>query len=522
MSTSLPDFLFSGWQFRQGDVTEAKARGDLNGWTVSSLSCAYLKYQLELYEEQRKANAREPLPSLASLSTRKVLESIRDSDNVEEEIKTLARSMHIWTENIANTPYLILRLLDMSSATDIKGRKGTRKMLDVDEAILAGEQRVRSRPQHMDNSYLVTLKDLAIIFGPLDKDRCITIKRKTPPKGSFEFLDVKRKQSVSILGSDRSFTNTFNRVTKNVLKGLNWKNIFIQGGMVLNTLLHTDPTKDNDGDIANCDIDLYIYDLTPQEANRKVEEIHRVYSSNMKPIADYVVMKTAKTISFIPKYPERRLQIILKLQHAPLESLLRVDLDACAMAFDGTQVFMLPRCARAVETGYSVFTMDLIWGHRMGHRRETQMYRIFKYADRGFGLRILPSYVRSLEKKCPNGSATPEQKLYPTEKHKSHTRHTSRFDSEPGLKKVRRIARTAHNFVARIHHESKRTTGSEDDEVAATDSEREPVLGWISISDLDIPITLSSIPDARNNMGVFEVFMRKCAAWRLSAMGQVK
>ena len=300
MSTSLPDFLFSGWQFRQGDVTEAKARGDLNGWTVSSLSCAYLKYQLDLYDEQRKANASEPIPSLASLSTRKVLESIRNSDNVEEEIKTLAASMHVWTENMANTPYLILRLLDMASATDIQGRKGTRKMIDIDEAILAGEQRIRSRPQDTDNSYLVTLKDLAIILGPLDKHGCITIKRKTPPKGSFEFLDFKRKPAVQIQGSETSFIETFDRVTNNVLKGLNWKNVFVQGGMILNTLLHTDPTKDNDGDVATCDIDLYIYALTPQEANQKVEEIHKVYSSNMKSIAEYVIIKTANTINFMP------------------------------------------------------------------------------------------------------------------------------------------------------------------------------------------------------------------------------
>ena len=515
MSTILPDFLFSGWRFRQGDITEAKARGDLDGWTVSSLCCAYLKYQLELYEEQRKNNVQQPLPSLASLSTRKVLKSIRNSDNVEEEIKTLASSMHVWTENITNTPYLILRLLEMSSATDIQGHKGTRKMIDIDEAILAGEQRIRSRPQDTNDSYLVTLEDLAIVFGPPDKDGCITIMRKTPPKGSFEFLDYKRKPCLRIQGSDASFIKTFDRVTKNILKGLNWKNVFVQGGMVLNTLLHTDPSKDNDGDIAKCDIDLYLYDLTPREANRKVEEIHKVYSSNMKQIAEYVVFKTAKTISFIPKYPERRLQVVLRLQHAPLESLLRVDLDACAMGFDGAQVFMLPRCARALETGYSVFTMDLIWGHRMGDRRETQTYRVFKYASRGFGLRILRSYLRSLERECLDGNATPEQNINPAEKDKSRTGPSGNSqDDEPGLKKIRRIARTAHNFVARIYYEPTRTINSEDGETPAT------LAPAIDVSDLDCSITDSGIPDAGNSVGVFEVFMRKCAAWRLSAMGQ--
>lgn len=67
MAASLPDFLFSGWRFRQSDVTEARSRGDLDGWTVSSLSAAYLKYQLDIYEEQRQANPHEHPPSLASI-----------------------------------------------------------------------------------------------------------------------------------------------------------------------------------------------------------------------------------------------------------------------------------------------------------------------------------------------------------------------------------------------------------------------------------------------------------------------
>lgn len=509
MSTNLPDFLFSGWRFRQGDITEAKARGDLDGWTVSSLCCAYLKYQLELYEEQRKGNDQEPLPSLALISVRKVFDSLSFSDNVHEELNILATSMHSWIKDVHHAPYLILRLLDISSATDVQGRKDIRKMIDIDEAILAGEQRIRTRQQELDDSYYVTLKDLAIIFGPSDKNGCIDIKRKTPPKGSFEFLDNRRKPAVKIHGSDALFIKTFNRVTKNVLKGLDWKNIFVQGGMVLNTLLHTDPTMDDDGDVATCDIDLYLYDLAPKEANRKVEEIHKVYSSNMKPIAEYVVIKTAKTVSFIPKYPERRLQIVLKLQHTPLESLLRVDLDACAIGFDGAQVFMLPRCARAIETGYNVFTMDLIWGHRMGDRRETQTYRVFKYASRGFGLRILASYVRALEKECSDDIATRifDEGTYPAEEAETRTRSTSDFN-EPGLKTVRRIARTAHNFVARIYYKGRPAVGS--------DGEDRP---YINLNSLDISTTDSEIPDVRNSIGVLEVFMRKCAAWSLSALG---
>lgn len=82
---------------------------------------------------------------------------------------------------------------------------------------------------------------------------------------------------------------------------------------------------------------------------------------------------------------------------SPAEVLLNFDLDQCAIGFTGTNVLLLPRCARALETGYTVFTTDLVQGHHLGDRRETQLPRIYKYADRGFGIRILPQYLRHLE-----------------------------------------------------------------------------------------------------------------------------
>lgn len=89
--------------------------------------------------------------------------------------------------------------------------------------------------------------------------------------------------------------------------------------------------------------------------------------------------------------------MILKLVASPAEVLLNFDLDPCAIGFTGTTVFFLPRCARALETGYTVFTTDLVEGHHLGDRRETQLPRIYKYADRGFGIRILPQYIRQLQ-----------------------------------------------------------------------------------------------------------------------------
>ncbi|KAL8708513.1 MAG: hypothetical protein Q9225_007586 [Loekoesia sp. 1 TL-2023] len=96
--------------------------------------------------------------------------------------------------------------------------------------------------------------------------------------------------------------------------------------------------------------------------------------------------------------------------------------------------------------------MDLIWGHRLGNRRETQEIRVFKYADRGFGLRILPSYVRSLDKHNSEDTVSSDQKVTSAgraEPEKEPSGPTRVFEGEPGLKTLKRISYLAKGFVHR-------------------------------------------------------------------------
>lgn len=101
-------------------------------------------------------------------------------------------------------------------------------------------------------------------------------------------------------------------------------------------------------------------------------------------------------VALVPgAYLTRRLQIVLKLSKTVADVLLNFDLDQCAMGFNGTTVLML-HCARALETGYTVFCSDLVCCSSGQSRRSTQIGRVLKYADRGFGIRFLPSYMREL------------------------------------------------------------------------------------------------------------------------------
>ena len=64
-------------------------------------------------------------------------------------------------------------------------------------------------------------------------------------------------------------------------------------------------------------------------------------------------MRNSQTITLYSRYPLRRVQIVLKLVSSPREVLLNFDLDVVAAAFDGQQVWMLPRFVRALESKFS-------------------------------------------------------------------------------------------------------------------------------------------------------------------------
>ena len=252
--------------------------------------------------------------------------------------------------------------------------------------------------------------------------------------------------------------------------------------------------------------------------------------------------------------------------------LLNFDLDACAIGFDGSHVFMLPRCARAIETGYSVFTMDLVWGHHLGDRRASQDSRIFKYADRGFGIRLLPSYARSIEEEKLEsetlGKVQSSRGVKGIRKGDKHDRwyrddQLNRFPDgkEPGLKTLKRIAYLGQDYVHRFYfgatplalspkellkklkseNRVAASFGDTEDDInedqaqwqelydetelenedlkQANDQLREnnkPCEGPpMTLSDLDTEDSHNGLPDGRRGLGNFEIFMRHCEAWRL-------
>lgn len=472
------------------------------------------------------------------------------------------------------TSYQLLRLFLALP----QGLPDNRAVADIDEAVLRHERYVRSVPgADRDGRCLVKLEELCSILGESPQDGSpLVFSRKDPPKGGLEVLDERRQRIISIHSNSTAYGRTFERITNGILCGLDWNNVLVAGGMAITTLLHTDSSGDADSAITDPDLDIYIHGLGPEDANRKAHEIHDTWVRNLPPTAGRrLVVKNAKTINLLTTYPNRRIQIVLKLVPSPIDILLNFDLDACAIGFDGSQVLMLPRCARAIETGYSVFAMDLIWGHQLGSRRASQITRLFKYAERGFGIRFLPSYARALEednlesnffqKSEPklDGESADADTLNDAANYLAapswKQRERKPYGREHGLTTLKRIAYLGQDYVNRYYFGATPLaifpTSSRKDILGgdrmSTDGDqewqrlyrqtkmerevidkanerlkskgREPVdIPVIDLADLDSRQYHGGLPSIWRVMGNLEMFMRCCEAWRLFARKEAR
>ncbi|KAF7334310.1 hypothetical protein MSAN_02392700 [Mycena sanguinolenta] len=247
---------------------------------------------------------------------------------------------------------------------------------DIDEWILLNEKWLRDGHHTKWQHGLVTLSQADNVFpNSILNPSSRTITRPESPLPGYELLCAGRlgEPRITIQPSVEAFKRAFEHMSDGLLKNLNWSNVLVAGGIVLGTLLSMDigsqPRRDPRW--KSSDMDVYIYGLSPKEANEKIEHLFKTNTRGPELYNHYLV-ESPKTV------------------------LLNFDLDVCAMGWDGSTLWMLPRAARALEMGCNVFTMSLIRGHYLSDRRASTQERVFKYADKGYGIRVLPSYISSL------------------------------------------------------------------------------------------------------------------------------
>ena len=477
-SNRIPKCLADAWRIDR-DVFSYTWQGseELRSWSIEALMELFLRASEErplTYKPHQNSNGdcngHDPIePPDVSDSRHRLLATFR------------ARIMH------RELPYVDQRRLLI--LCDLEADAGQ----DIDAAILNGEIYIRARgPENKDGKFLVGLPELHGILCPQAPQGTapdtIVYHRRQPVEAAITVLDELRPSALPLHVSDQSFAATFTRITKNILNGLDWQNVVVAGGMVLTTLLHIN--SDQDKRVQDLDLDIYIHGLSPADAEKKAFEIEEVWRRNLPDDSHILVTQNHKTITFIPSYPNRRLQIILKVLPNPTAILLNFDLDICALAFNGSNVMMLPRCARAIETGYSMFTMDLIWGSHLSDRRSTQEARVLKYADRGFGIRFLPSHENLLKV----SRTLDELPWY--------------GDEALGGVSLQGLASAADQFVRDMIARRQRAARS-----------LQLPMSKITIAADDLSQRFST--GGRKGLDNFELFMRHCEAWRLHACHEI-
>ncbi|KAK0512294.1 hypothetical protein JMJ35_005422 [Cladonia borealis] len=553
----LPPYLLNAYRFEAADDRPVVIGQQLNSWIGSSLAEGYMRYQLNRHRAAPRGKTRNrSAPSLWSCALGSFLRCLESFKDLSAEVDVLYQQVPpLLLRSILIEPrisYQILRTFSRHPAFTTTTLKGVRTVVDIDEAVIRNECYIRTLEDiDQRNKHLVYLKDLcSTVPFPTRGEDPITFVRKEPPKGGLEILNSKRERELEVRSSEASFSASFSAITKGVLLGLNWCHVIVAGGVALASLLQVSETP-RGLDIYQPSISLYIHGLEPHAANCKLQEIHDTWASNLAPNAQKLVVKSVRTIDFITDCPERSIRIKLKLYPSPIDVLLESDLDASAIGFDGSRVFMLPRCARAIETGYSVFTMDLVWGCPREGRRASSIYRLFDYADRGFGVRILPSYARFLEndayREIPveelhledpesdgemdesgeqrSQQGTEASTYGSTQGSTQGSTHGSTQGStqgkEPGLKELKRVARLAEGYVRRFYLRNRNGEASRAPLANGRTGLRENVVRvtHIDFKDLDAPSPRG--PTRPRDGRGFEVLMRYCEVWQLYAHGKV-
>ncbi|KAL0486384.1 hypothetical protein AKO1_001970 [Acrasis kona] len=128
------------------------------------------------------------------------------------------------------------------------------------------------------------------------------------------------------------------------------------------------------------DIDIFFYDMTPQQA---VDKIRLIYQDLKKKCdGDVLIVRSGHSITF-KSNSYRNIQIITRLYKSPAEVLIGFDVDCCTCCYDGDVVWCLPRFKRAINTRMNLVDVD--------RQSTTYELRLFKYAKRGFRVGV-PGY----------------------------------------------------------------------------------------------------------------------------------
>jgi hypothetical protein len=157
-------------------------------------------------------------------------------------------------------------------------------------------------------------------------------------------------------------SNLLNRLAPLLAEG----KLFVAGGSVLHALTHGQRLGSFWGPTS--DVDLFLHSCTADEATALTR---RVFDAVATDNESWTISRGRGVISMLmhteycegPNHNgiEATVQVILRLYDSPAEVLCGFDVDCCCCGYDGSDVWMLPRCLRALRHSVNILNPLHAW-----------------------------------------------------------------------------------------------------------------------------------------------------------------
>jgi hypothetical protein len=224
-------------------------------------------------------------------------------------------------------------------------------IIDISDA----EDALRSQPNLIDNNLIksIKIKNLDYVSNNFGDNLVLT--------GS------KNKQLIL----DDEFNMEFSKKTFDLLTYINWNNVVIAGGSIINII-----TKS--ADKLN-DIDLFVYGLDKENAKKKVDHIInaiKLKASNVNYDTRIYMNKHVINIYVFDTKKLLQVQIILRLYDNLPQILVGFDVDCCCIAWNGYEILSTERGINAIKYRVNVANLS--------RRSPSYENRLIKYSFRGF------------------------------------------------------------------------------------------------------------------------------------------
>ena len=179
------------------------------------------------------------------------------------------------------------------------------------------------------------------------------------------------------------FNRRFQLVTHGLLNYIDWNNVIVAGGCISNSI----NSVVNFGDVSESDVDMFLVGLDEDGVRSKIQELigdikAAVYDRPDTRDMDILINKyVISLIVHLPYGKKIKLQIIYnRLYKCIYEILAGFDVDACAVAYDGSEVYLTARSLSAFQNRMNVVDLS--------RRSPSYEHRLHKYVSRGFGIYI--------------------------------------------------------------------------------------------------------------------------------------